>query len=66
MYGSGKYALSCPYVWFSCFPICSNFFILILKENIVNTLDAFVTSLSVSFCHCVFDLQPEDAVRGLS
>lgn len=38
---------------------------LILKENIVNTLDAFVTSLSVS-CHCIFDLQPEDAVRGLS
>lgn len=36
-----------------------------LKENIVNTLDAFVISLSVS-CHCVFDLQPEDHIRGLS
>lgn len=42
-----------------------NFFILILKENILNTLHAFVTSLSVSF-YRVFDFQPEDAVRDLS
>lgn len=45
--------------------LCFNFFILILKENILNTLHAFVTSLSVSFCR-VFDFQPEDAVRDLS
>lgn len=31
-------------------------FLLILKEIILNTLDAFVTGLSASFCRHVFDL----------
>lgn len=39
---------------------------LILKEIILIILDALVTSLSISFCHCLFDLLPEDAATGLS
>lgn len=42
------------------------FFFLILKEIILIILDTLVTSLSISFCHCLFDLLPEDAATGLS
>lgn len=41
-------------------------FFLILKEIILIILDASVASLSISFCHCIFDLLPEDAVTGSS